>query len=337
MYVEGTILAGPDLEPIEGRVVVEDDRIVAVEETETDSSAIVLPAFVNAHTHIGDSIAKEAAIGLDVDEAVAPPDSVKHRRLRAASNEQLVTAMRQSMSFMEESGTAAFMDFREFGIGGASRLREAAETQDVREFIFGSDTAGVLEIADGFGASGANDDDYTDRREATRDAGRPFAIHAGEPDASDIHPALDMEPDLLVHMVHAREEHLERVEAQEVPVVICPRANMVLGSGFAPVRDLVDHTTVAIGTDNVMLNNPNVFREMEFASKIFDVTPREVLKMATVSGADIAGFDFGVVEAGAPAKLLVLDGDTNNLVGQENVHAAITRRAGPSDIERMLL
>jgi cytosine/adenosine deaminase-related metal-dependent hydrolase len=337
MNIEGTILAGSDLEPTQGRIVVEDGAVVAVEEAETDSSKIVLPAFVNAHTHIGDSIAKEAAIGLDVDEAVAPPDSVKHRLLADASDEQLVEAMGHSMAYMEETGTAAFMDFREFGVEGARRLREAAAPHDVEAFIFGSDTADVLEIADGFGASGANDDDFAQRRVATRDAGLPFAIHAGEPNDSDIHLALDFDPELLIHMVHAGEEHLERVQEQEVPIVICPRANIVLDSGFAPVRDLVDHTTVAIGTDNVMLNNPNMFREMEFATKLFDVTPREVLQMATVAGADVGGFDFGVIEPGAPAKLLVLDGDSNNLIDNENVHAAITRRAGPEDIERVLL
>jgi cytosine/adenosine deaminase-related metal-dependent hydrolase len=337
MQVEGTVLAGADLEPIEGRVVVEDGRIVAVEEAETDATDIVLPAFVNAHTHIGDSVAKEAAVGLGVEEAVAPPDSLKHRRLQAATDEESIAAMRRSMAFMEECGTAAFMDFREFGVEGAGLLREAAGTRDVEAFIFGSDTPDVLEIADGFGASGANDDDFAERRAATREAGKPFAIHAGEPNPTDIHPALDMDPDLLIHMVHAEDDHLDRVEQQEVPVVICPRANMVLGSGFAPVRDLVDHTTVGIGTDNVMLNNPNMFREMEFASKLFDVTPREVLQMATVWGAEIGGFEFGVIEAGAPAKLLVLDGETNNLVGQENVHAAITRRAGPGDVTRVLL
>jgi cytosine/adenosine deaminase-related metal-dependent hydrolase len=337
MNIEGTILVGSELEPIEGRIVVENQEIVAVEETDTDSANIVLPAFVNAHTHIGDSIAKEAAIGLDVDEAVAPPDSVKHQLLRAASDEQLISGMRDSMAYMEETGTAAFMDFREFGVEGARRLREAAQPQDVREFIFGSDNAAVLDIADGFGASGANDDEFAERREATRKAGQPFAIHAGEPNDSDIHPALDLDPELLIHMVHAEQEHLDRVQQQEVPIVICPRANVVLDSGFAPVRELVDHTTVAIGTDNVMLNNPNMFREMEFAAKLFDVSPREVLRMATVAGAEVAGFDFGVIEAGAPAKVVVIDGDSNNLSSQENVHATITRRAGPEDIKRVLL
>nr|NIS34799.1 nucleoside deaminase [Actinomycetota bacterium]NIU69550.1 nucleoside deaminase [Actinomycetota bacterium]NIV89465.1 nucleoside deaminase [Actinomycetota bacterium]NIW31417.1 nucleoside deaminase [Actinomycetota bacterium]NIX23763.1 nucleoside deaminase [Actinomycetota bacterium] len=35
---EGTVLAGADYEPVEGRVVVEDGRIAAVEEASVDST-----------------------------------------------------------------------------------------------------------------------------------------------------------------------------------------------------------------------------------------------------------------------------------------------------------
>jgi len=337
MHLEGTVIAGPDFEPIEGRVVVEDGHIAAVEETTTDSTDIVLPAFVNAHTHVGDSVAKEGAVGLSLEAAVVPPDSRKHRHLREAPRAELVGAMRRTMGFMEATGTAAFLDFREFGREGALALREAAEGEPVEPSIFGSGDPSVLEVADGFGASGATDEDFRSRREATREAGKPFAIHAGEPDATDIHPALDLDPDLLVHMVHAGPDHLERVATQEVSVAVCPRANQVLDVGRASLPDLLAHTTVALGTDNVMLNAPTMFREMAYTSKTFDVSPREVLRMATRAGAEIAGLDCGLVEAGREAKLLVLDGDSDNLAGCVDPVAAVVRRAGTGDVKRTVL
>ena len=55
--LEGTILVGHDFQPTEGRLRIVDGEITAIEETQTDSTDIILPAFVNAHTHIGDSIA----------------------------------------------------------------------------------------------------------------------------------------------------------------------------------------------------------------------------------------------------------------------------------------
>jgi len=335
--IEGTILAGEQFEPIRGRVVVEDDRIAAVEETATDLTDIVLPAFVNAHTHLGDSVAKDAAVGLSLDEAVVPPDSLKHRRLAAADRAELVTAMRRTLRFMEQTGTVSCLDFREFGVSGARALREAGEPLRIDPFVFGSDDVSVLDVADGFGASGANDADFTRERATASDRGLPFAIHAGEPDATDIHPALDLEPDLLVHMVHAEREHLDRVADQSVPIAVCPRANTVLDVGRPPIRDLLDHTTVALGTDNVMLNQPSMFREMAFTAKQFDVSAREVLRMATTAGAEIADLNCGVVAPGKRAALLVLDGDSDNLAGTADPVEAVVRRATALDVDRVVL
>ncbi len=334
---EGTVLVGESLDPVRGRVVVEDGRIEAVERAETASSDIVVPAFVNAHTHIGDSVAKEAAVGLSLDEAVAPPDSLKHRQLRATDRADRVAAMRRTLRFMKQTGTAAHLDFREFGVDGARTLREATGESGVESFIFGSDDTAVLSVADGYGASGANDDDFTAERAATREAGLPFAIHAGEPDATDIHPALDLDPDLLIHMVHAQREHLERVADQSVPVAVCPRANTVLGVGRPPVRELLDHTTVALGTDNVMLNPPSMFREMAYTAKNFDVTAREVLRMATVAGATAVGLDCGVIAPGQRATLTVIDGDSDNLAGSTDPVRAVVRRATALDVKRVVL
>jgi len=335
--IEGTVLAGESLEPIRGRVVVDGGRIQAVEQTDTASTDIVIPAFVNAHTHVGDSITKEAAVGLSLDEAVAPPDSLKHRNLAAADRADLVTEMRRTLRFMGQTGTTSCLDFRETGVDGARALRAAAQGVDVEPFIFGSGDRAVLEVADGFGASGANDGAFDAQRDAAQDAGVPFAIHAGEPDATDIHPALDLHPDLLVHMVHAGEEHLERVSEQSVPVAVCPRANRVLGVGRPPIEDLLDHTTVALGTDNVMLNPPSMFREMAYTAKTFDVTARETLRMATAAGADIADLDCGVVEAGRRARLVVLDGASDNLSASVDPVRAVVRRATGLDVKRTLL
>jgi len=333
----GTVLVGESFEPIRGRVVVEDGRIEAVEEAETDSTDIILPAFVNAHTHIGDSVAKDAAVGLSLEDAVVPPESLKHRRLRAVDRAELVTAMRRTLRHMRRTGTVTCLDFREFGVEGARALRDAAAPLAIEPFIFGSDETAVLDVADGYGASGANDADYTAERAATAERGVPFAIHAGEPDASDIHPALDLEPDLLVHMVHARQEHLDRVTEQAVPVAACPRTNAVLDVGRPPIRDLLDHTTVALGTDNVMLNPPSMFREMAYTARHFDVTAREVLGMATTAGADIAGLDCGRIEPGRRAALTVLDGGSDNLAGSADPVEAVVRRATALDVERVLV
>jgi cytosine/adenosine deaminase-related metal-dependent hydrolase len=336
MILEGTVLRGEDFEPVEARVTVEDGRVAAIEAVETPSDDVILPAFVNAHTHLGDSIAKEAGEGLTLEELVAPPDGLKHRLLRAADHEEVVDGIRRSLQFMAESGTTACIEFREGDLEGVEAVRAAAEDVAVDPVVLGRGSTAAMEAADGFGASGAEDADFTRERNATARADKLFAIHAGEAGPGDINPALDLEPDFLVHMVHAADLHLERVADSGTPVVVCPRSNVVTGVGVPPVRDLLDRTTVALGTDNVFLNSPSMFREMEFTAKLCDVTSAEVLRMATRNGAGIAGLDCGLVEEGRPADLLVLDGDSDNLVGAQDIRRAVVRRAGVHDVKRVV-
>jgi cytosine/adenosine deaminase-related metal-dependent hydrolase len=194
-----------------------------------------------------------------------------------------------------------------------------------------------MDLSDGFGASGANDADFSTERRATREAGKLFGIHAGEVDSADINPALDLEPDFLVHMTHAKDLHMERVADSEIPVAVCPRSNIVTGVGRPPIEALAERTTVALGTDNVFLNSPSMFREMAFTAKLYDLPTREVLRMATVNGAEMAGLDCGLVEPGRPASLLVLDGDSDNLAGVQDPVRAVVRRAETADVERVVL
>jgi cytosine/adenosine deaminase-related metal-dependent hydrolase len=338
--LSGTILLGREFEPVEGRIVVENGTIAAIEETSTDSASdssdIILPAFVNAHTHIGDSIAKEAGGGLMLDELVAPPDGLKHRLLRAASDEDLVEAMRRSLQYMQSGGTGAFVEFREGGVSGVRALSRAVEGLAIEPVVLGRESIEAMEESDGFGASGARDNEFGRERDVTREEGKLFAIHAGERDADDIDPAIALEPDVLVHMVYARSDHLACLAEREIPVVVCPRSNLVTGVGMPPVRDLLDHTSVALGTDNVMLNSPSMFREMEFVCKFSDVSAKEVLRMATVAGAEIAGLNCGLIEEGRDARLLVLDGDSDNLACVQDTVRAVVRRAGVSDVKEVL-
>ena len=344
MYLEGTVLVGPDFEPVEGRVVVADGEIVGVEEASVGSDDVILPAFVNAHTHVGDSIAKEAGAGLSLDELVAPPDGLKHRLLRAADREALVAAMARTLRYMESTGTGTFLEFREGGVDGVAALRDALAGAGVElgeraidAVVLGRDDPDVLSVADGYGASGARDADFDAVRTETRDAGKLFGIHAGERDADDINPAMDLDPDFLVHMVHAEPIHLERLADRGTPVVVCPRSNLVTNVGVPPIRELAERTTVALGTDNVMTDSPSMFREMEFAAKLADLPARDILRMATVNGAAIAGANRGVIEPGADADLLVLDGDSDNLAGARDLVRAVVRRAGQADVSRVVI
>jgi cytosine/adenosine deaminase-related metal-dependent hydrolase len=336
MLLEGTIIRGDSFDPVEGRVVVENGQIQSIEEGDARGDALIAPGFVNAHTHIGDSIAKEAGEGLSLEELVAPPDGLKHRLLAEADRDALVGAMNRTMQFMHKTGTATFLEFREGGLPGVRAIEEAATGVSVTPIVLGRESIAAMEASDGFGASGAGDGDFSKERTATARENKLFGIHAGEVDSSDINPALDLEPDFLVHMVHAEQLHLERIDDSEIPVVVCPRSNAATDVGKPPVRDLLDRTTVALGTDNVMLNSPSMFREMAFTEKVTDATSQEVLAMATRNGAEIAGLNCGTVAEGRDAHLLVLDGESDNLAGARDPVRAVVRRAGVSDVKSVV-
>ncbi|MFB6161841.1 MAG: amidohydrolase family protein [Halococcoides sp.] len=337
MHLSGTLLVGEDFDPVEGRLHIEDGEIASIERRSVESDRIVMPAFVNAHTHLGDSIAKEAGEGLSLDELVAPPDGLKHRLLRTADDATLVAAMARSIAFMERAGTAATLEFREGGRAGVDLLERALAGQALQAVVFGRGDPGVVAVSDGYGASGAADRDFTAERAAAAEADKPFAIHAGEVEASDIDPALDLDPDLLVHMVHATDAHLDRVARESIPVAVCPRSNLATGVGRPPIADLHEHTTVALGTDNVMLSAPTMFREMAYAADLSGLPAADILAMATRNGARIAGLGGGTIAEGNPARLVVLDGDSDNLAGVRDVRRAVVRRASVADVIDVVL
>jgi cytosine/adenosine deaminase-related metal-dependent hydrolase len=92
--------------------------------------------------------------------------------------------------------------------------------------------------------------------------------------------------------------------------------------------------TVGVGTDNVMLNSPNIFDEMHLIGKALMHDDRQVFKMCTLNGAKIMGIDqrIGSICEGKEGRVMVLDQNSNNLWGSLNPLASVVRRAQPSDI-----
>jgi cytosine/adenosine deaminase-related metal-dependent hydrolase len=360
--ISGTIISGPELVPIEGYICVRNGRITEVGEERTYSKNIIAPCFVNAHTHLGDSVCKDPVLGKvsgfriqrDLDSLVKPPEGLKHRILKETAYKTLIEHIRRSLLDMIDTGTCAFADFREGGVVGVAALNKALEDLELHSLIFGRPTEPQLPLevvlaevrrvllhSDGLGMSGANDLEMELLREitaSTRDRKKLFAIHAGEKDRSDIEKALSLEPDLLIHLTHATRKDFDEVAQAKIPVVVCPRSNFVTGVGMAPIAEMLEAgIQVAAGTDNVMLNSVNMFAEMEFMSKIFSIDDRQVFKICTLNGSFVMGPDStGSIEKGNKANLMILNGSSNNLSGIQDPIGGITKRARPDDILAVL-
>jgi cytosine/adenosine deaminase-related metal-dependent hydrolase len=337
---------------------------------------LVIPGLVNAHTHIADSIGKDIAAGRRLDARVHPVFGAKKKILENNRPEHLKAFIRSSAISMMKKGIVAFADFREGGPEGVGLLREAIAGLPVKCIALGrvdhygspKDAAGlppeavekarqVLRLADGLGVSGANENTDAALLEYRELAGKKLlAIHAAESketvEFSQAHTGRSevdrimehMKPDFVVHMTNATENEMSLVAKSGTGIVICPRANGVLGAGIPSVaRMLRQGCTVALGTDNVMLNSPDMLRELDHiwkASRAVEgemVDAREILKMATVNAAQILRMKSGCIEAGRAADLVFIDKKHADLYPMHDPHAAIVHRLSESSIKAVMI
>ena len=346
--LKGTIIFGDEFEPVDGFITIEDGIIKNIEESTVVSDVIIAPCFVNAHTHIGDSVIKDPPF-LPLSELVQPPDGLKHRILRETPNEGLVFSMKASLSDMIKTGTCAFCDFREGGLAGIEALHEAIQAAGtnpgVKALTFGRPAdrdMDYLDFCDGTGLSSTNDMEpgfIRDIVERTKSRGKKFAIHAGERDSTDISSALALQPDFLIHLTNIDRKNIRDVADAGIPVVVCPRSNYITRSGIPPIGKMLDAgIPVSVGTDNVMLNSVNMFSEMEFLAKTNLYDDRQVFKLCTLNGAKLLGLDkeSGSIKKGKKARLMILNKESDNMQGIRNPLSSLVRRARPDDIIRII-
>lgn len=342
LLVEGRALLGEELEEAPVTVVVKDGIIHRIEPLPGSTASIpwICPAFFNAHTHLGDSIAMDVAADGTLDDLVRPPDGLKHRILRSASDAELVHGMRLTLATMAESGTAGCMDFREGGIGGVKALVRAGADLPVRTIIFGRD--GGEAVAHGLGISSARDiaDGLDAMVDEAKRNGRLVAFHAGERDAGDVDAALAYDPDLLIHCTHATRSQLRRISDLGVPVAVCPRANWRFGvtssSEHPPVRLMQAlGCRILLGTDNAMCVQPDMWREMHFFSTVYRISPHDALKAATLAS-PLFSDSFYITE-GNTANFLVIDPLGSNLSLSRDLAGTLVNRAGRGNIVRKVI
>ena len=94
---------------------------------------------------------------------------------------------------------------------------------------------------------------------------------------------------------------------------------------------------LGIGTDNFMANSPSIFKEMDFIYKIYHVDPKEILKMATINGAEILGLqNTGVIKEGyIPTFTFIKNG--NILKTSKNIAASVVTRLENGDVDSKFL
>jgi 5-methylthioadenosine/S-adenosylhomocysteine deaminase len=124
---------------------------------------------------------------------------------------------------------------------------------------------------------------------------------------------------LAIHAVHVTPGEIEKMAAAGVGIAHCPRSNLKLASGIAPVAEfLAAGITVGIGTDGAASNNVlDVLSELRTAALLAKVasgdasalSAMDALRLATISAAKALRRDheIGSIEAGKWADLACID------------------------------
>jgi len=250
-------------------------------------NVVLMPQLVNGHVHVLDAVILDRD-DLYIDDLVGWPHGVKYHMVK-----KLVTR-KKHLSVLEKVAQR----IRNYGTGCALVYAEYA-ARDVEEVFrkHGIETVVFQEAHGGF-------PDYPHVQVASpvdhppeylrqlRARYRLVSTHVSE--TQDCHEAGDLElalkvldADVLVHLVYITPE-----EAAEIPenktVVVNPRANAYFVGRVAPLPHLL-HLKPLLGTDNVFMNEPDLWAEMKFlhayaAASGWGLTEREILAMATVWG-----------------------------------------------------
>ena len=336
---------------------------------------LMVPSFVNSHTHIGDSIGKDVGINQSVESKIHPVSGFKQKILKNSEASHLANFIRNSCLSMLRKGITTFIDFREGGLEGVSILKEACRGIPIRPIILGrldyyqdakmimqnaplpesqkSDLASLLKNCNGLGISGPNE--FSDRVLGHFARQRTIrAIHSAETEESnnlskkmkkktETRRAMLTRPHLLVHMTYATKDDLLHVARKRANIVVCPRANGALAEGIPDISMMMRAgCNIMIGTDNVMVNSPDMLKEMDYVWKVSmgmnrkRIHPKDILKMATVNATKILGGRIGVIQQNSFADCIFIEKHSIDLEPMHNPHAAIVHRLSEGAIRAVM-
>lgn len=336
---------------------------------------LMMPGFVDSHTHIGDSIGKDVGINSDVESKIHPVGGFKQRILKNSEVSHLTNFIRNSCISMIRKGITTFIDFREGGLEGINILKKASSGIPIRPIVLGRinyyqdsklikknfllpeskkiDLKNLIKSCDGLGISGPNEFSdsilkYFSKQKVLR------AIHSAETEQSnniskrttqktETQRAMLTKPHLLIHMTHASKSDLLLAARNKVGIVVCPRANGALAEGIPDVNLMMKvGCNITIGTDNVMINSPDMFREMDYLWKVSmgmnktRISPKSILKMATVNAATALGNRAGIIQRNSFADCIFIEKHAIDLEPMHNPYAAIVHRTSENTIRAVM-
>ena len=378
-----SILYGSDLKFIKKTSVqISGDKFKKISSRVSSKNAIdcdgllLIPGLINSHTHIGDSVAKDLGLNKDVDSKINPIFGMKQKILRETPPKKLIQFMRKTAQSMIKKGITCFVDFREGGLDGVFMAKNALDGIPIRSVILGriekyqskdqikknlsmsdhykKELKFLLEYSDGLGISGSNENSDSFLKEFSKTK-KIRAIHCAETKQSssksrlmtkktEVQRGLLLKPHFLIHMTYATKSDLRSAAKKTNGIVVCPRANASLAEGIPDVTEMLKmKCNITIGTDNVMINSPDLFREMDFLWKVTmginqkRIDPKKIVKMTTVNAGKLLGKKIGCIKEGYLADAVFIKKKDVDLDPLGDPYAAIVHRASEKSIGAVMI
>ncbi|HZK25493.1 MAG TPA: amidohydrolase [Oscillospiraceae bacterium] len=342
---------------------------------------VVAPGFVNAHSHAAMSLLRSYADDVPLmywlEKRIWPIEA----RLK---REDVYWGTKLALAEMIKGGTTAFADMYFF----MEQVAEAVEEAGMRAVLcrglvgVGQEAESGLEESKHFvqrwhgradgrittmlgpHAPYTCPPDYLKRVLALQEELQvPIHIHLAETtdEVEDIRKQYQLtpvqllkdvglldRPVLAAHCVHLTEDDMDILKAYDVHVAHNPGSNLKLGSGVAPVPDLLSRgITVGLGTDGAASNNNlDMMEEMRLAALLHKgvrmdptvITAAEALMLATSESAKAIFLDqVGKITEGMKADLILVDLHQPHLTPRHNIIAHLVYAAQPSDISIVMV
>lgn len=270
------------------------------------SGKLIVPAFINAHTHVSLSLYRGLGTDLNLHNWLRQVIWPLEKKFCNPDNVYLGSCLSLLEMIRSGTGTLADMDF--FSLNVAKAVEESGLRGFVGEALFSTPTPSVHDPLDGLNLTAdlisryknhpmvrpyvvlhapftCSDDLYIQATELAKSWNLKVCSHVAETKTETglIQEKYGMTPVgwldslgvldqdfIAIHAVHLTETDREILARRKVGVVHNPHSNMMLGSGICPVPDLMARgISVGLGTDSASSNNSlSILSELQTAAKL---------------------------------------------------------------------
>ncbi len=360
---------------IEGKYIKKIEKNISDEADQTidASNMVLMPAFINSHSHVGMSLFRN--YGEEVDLYTWLNDYIWPLEERL-DNRQTYLASMLSLIEMANNGIGTFADMYFFSeatikackeIGLRAQISRGLSVPDDDDYRLKENIYlykkykdyDLIDIGLGPHAIYTSNLDYLKKiSDLAYKYKMPIHIHLSETkkENEDCIERFGMTPTevfekagifkhktIAAHGIYLTDNDLDIIKENKVSVVHNPSSNLKLKSGFMNLSRLLDKgIDVCLGTDSSASNNKlSILREMELAalvSKLYSsriVTAREILEMATINGAKALGLDdkIGSIKVGKEADLILIDLSNVNHTPTNNILSSLIYSTYEKDIK----